>query len=291
MFPSVLLLLALDERDETIVQAFLGLAARLGVKRLSVAHFLSVDPIPSSFLPSVKHLGTVIPPELERWADVLRAALPDVAVQVHVEAGSHADALDSLQERIDADLLVIGRQPLDDDDDAWGAVGRNAMRHARCSALVVPHGWRGPSVGAVVGMDFSEHALQALKTALALFEDVVCLYQYDPRHNAAGSMTETEFALELAGNARTTFERDVLPQVGERRPELEIVGTRRASDALVARADGDHVVVVGSRGLSRFAAMLLGSTAERIAGRAASPVLVVRRKGEEMGFIEGVIRR
>lgn len=291
MFPSALLLLALDDRDDSIVEAFLSLAARLGVQRLTLVHFQGGDALPAAIARSLPERSDSIPVELERRAEQLRAALPDVPVQVRAPTGPPLDSLAVVQQDLDPDLLVLGRTAITDEDDGWGPVGRNAMRHCPTSALVVPQGWTGPAVGAVVGMDFSEHALGALKAALALFEDVVCLYQYDPHHHPAGSMTEEEFSLELARNANRSFEEDVLPELGGRTPKLEIVGTRRASDALVARADGDRLLVVGSRGLSRLAAMLLGSTAERIAGRAGTPVLIMREKGEVTGLLEGIIRR
>lgn len=291
MYPTVMLMLALDERDQATVEAFLGLAPRLGVQRLTVVHLQQVDLLPAAIARSLPTASPGPSPELSARVDALRAALPDVAVDVELGGGEPIEALDQLQQRLQPDLLVIGRSPLDDDDDAWGEIGRNAMRHARTSTLVVPHGWRGPARGAVVGVDFSAHSALALKTALQLYDDVVCLYQYDPRHRHAGSMTEVQFSLALAGNARESFEQDLLPQLGGRTPPLEVVGTRRASDAIVARADGDRMIVIGSRGLSPFAALLLGSTAERIAGRAAAPVLIVRIKGEEMGLVEGIIRR
>ena len=56
---------------------------------------------------------------------------------------------------------------------------------------------------------------------------------------------------------------------------------------LLSRA-GDYLLVVGSRGLSRIATVLLGSTAVQPAGLADGPVLVIRRKGEVPGLAEGI---
>ena len=48
---------------------------------------------------------------------------------------------------------------------------------------------------------------------------------------------------------------------------------------------------LSSRGLSRIATVLLGSTAERVAGLCDGPLLVVRRKGEVIGLLEGLFHR
>jgi nucleotide-binding universal stress UspA family protein len=48
---------------------------------------------------------------------------------------------------------------------------------------------------------------------------------------------------------------------------------------------------MGSRGLTPLAAMLLGSSADRVAGRSPGPVLIVRKKGNHMGLLAGLFHR
>lgn len=49
-----------------------------------------------------------------------------------------------------------------------------------------------------------------------------------------------------------------------------------ATEALLERAAGAQMLVVGSRGLGGFAGLLLGSTSLHVAGHAACPVVIVR---------------
>lgn len=287
MYPTAVLMLALDERDPAVVEAFLSLAPRLGLQQVVVHHVVERDSLPSALgLPAAA--SPTAPPELLARVDGLRAALPDVQIRLHTSAGSPIEAADALQSELAPDLLVLGRgaggQP-------GGESGRGLLRHARCTTLVVPDGWRPPARGAVVGVDFSDEAVAALTVATRLFEDVTCLYQYDERVSPSGQ-PDSEFRAELERNARAHFDADVRPAVGgDQALQLQLVAASRASEALLDKAGHDRVVLVGSRGLSPLAARLLGSTAERIAARASVPVLVVRQKGKVMGFIEGLAHR
>ncbi len=291
MYPTVLLFLARDDRDAVMVEGFLGIAPRIGVERIVVGHCQVDEPLPPMIarnLPTSKESAL---PDLQPHLDRIRAALPDAVVEELYEQCTPLELLEAAERDISPDLVVIARDPCTDDRPAWGQIGHNIIRHSDVSVLVVPSDWTGPTNGAVVGMDFSEHAIEALQVARRLFDDTVCVYQFNPAHRHAGSMTESEFATHVADNAQDTFAEVVVPLLKGSAPPLEVVAADKASDAVVDRAGRDHYIVAGSRGLSPFAAMLLGSTAERIAGRARAPVLVIRKKGEMMGVVEGLIHR
>jgi nucleotide-binding universal stress UspA family protein len=49
------------------------------------------------------------------------------------------------------------------------------------------------------------------------------------------------------------------------------------------------MIVVGSRGLSRSAAAILGSTAERVLTVSPLPVLIVKRKGETVHLLDALL--
>ena len=43
--------------------------------------------------------------------------------------------------------------------------------------------------------------------------------------------------------------------------------------------------------MTPLAALLLGSSADRVAGRALGPVLIVRRKGSVLGLLERLVHK
>ncbi|RME26331.1 MAG: universal stress protein [Deltaproteobacteria bacterium] len=282
MYPIALIFFAGDDRDAVMVDGFLAVAPRMGVERVIVAH-CRVDAEQGEESP--------VPPDLQPHVEALRAALPDAAVETLVDECAPPDLLEATQRDIGPDLVVIGRDPCTGDRSAWGRIGHEIIRHSDVSVLVVPADWPGTVQGAVVGMDFSDQAIEALAIARRLFDEVVCLFQFNPAHRHAGSMTEAEYSQHTTEHAHETYREVVAPQVPGELPPLEVVAASRASDALVDRAGRDRFIVAGSRGLKPIAAMLLGSTAERVAGRSGAPVLVTRKKGESMGVIEGLVHR
>lgn len=194
----------------------------------------------------------------------------DVAgVRVRSEEGDAAEIAVRVLEEEGADLLVLGRSV--DGTPGRGEHGRSLLRVSGCPVLVVPE--KGPLTfrSAVVGMDLSPSAMEALTWAHAIAPAgaVTCVAIISPE----GAEQEA---------LRRTF-RAAVAERGMAEPELELVPGASPADALVERSARFDLVCVGSRGLSPLATVILGSTAERVATRAACPVLVVRHRGEARG--------
>jgi nucleotide-binding universal stress UspA family protein len=113
----------------------------------------------------------------------------------------------------------------------------------------------------VAGTDGSPESLAALRLAAGLAE------------GSGGRL------IIVAAGSRARDAADALR--GFDAPHELRVSPERAVDALVAEARWTDLLVVGSRGLGGAAS--LGSVSERVAHRADSSVLVVRRPGEGLG--------
>lgn len=292
VFPNALLMLGLDDRDLNLLDAVVAGAERLGVRRITALHVHRRDPMP----PGLAGGAAVSSPEastaLKAICHELRLRLGDVEVEALERAGSVAEELVDVLGARDIDLVILGRRPSEDGHTAWGPDGLPIVRQASCSVLVVPRGCKLDLRRVVVGLDFSDHSTSALAVAVQIADEVRALYQFDLSAAALGSMTDEEFEVHLAENVRAHFDRDVRPLLPADRPDpvLELCPASRASTVLT-EASGKDPLVLGSRGLTRLAAMLLGSTAEQTAGKANAPVLVVRKKGQRMGVLEGMIHR
>lgn len=252
---AVVAMLALDGRDAAVLAAVRAVVARVPARVVLV------------------HAAEGPPAEAEAW---MRGLLP--GAEVRVRAGDVAEVATDTLADVGADLLVVGRAPAEPGRPARGEHGRALLRAAGCPVLVVPDGAPVPDFRrAVVGMDLSPAALDALALAQRLADTVEAVAVLSPEDAQApadtvGRAVRERLRAALAGRG--------LPEV-----PLRTVASGSPAEALLAAADGVDLLVVGSRGLSPLAAVFLGSTAERLAARSPRPVLVVRRTGEARGLL------
>lgn len=137
----------------------------------------------------------------------------------------------------------------------------------------------------VVGVDDSDGAREALRWALelaaALGAEVETVHAYD-FHPAwidydEGAEGVERWRKRAEEAARTTLQRVLADTIVE--PTMKIEETIVASDAgtaLIERAHGADLLVVGSRGRGAFTGLLLGSVSRRCIEHAPCPVVVVR---------------
>lgn len=135
----------------------------------------------------------------------------------------------------------------------------------------------------LLGVDGSEHALSAAKTAgdlartmnaeilrIVVAYDPVPPYLGEPNMQAAisGRMNEAESVIEKAIQAVGEIPGEVHTEILEGPPAeaiLEVASTRNSD-----------LIVMGSRGLGRLAGALLGSQSQKVVRHAKCPVLIIR---------------
>jgi len=291
VYPNVLVMLGLDHRDESVLEAVVDSATRLGVKSVHVCHIDNRDPIGGPLQGLTSSTPAEAPAELAAAAAQLADGLPEgVSVAAHHLVGPTEAVLVDAVDKHDVDLVVIGRNPAIDGQPGWGSSRRKLLRLTTCSVLVVPHNTKVDWTRVVCGMDFSQNARTALGVACHGADSVDAVYQYDPQTVVEAGRKQEEFRQQVAANARKIMERDILPKVpgGAARPNLVVHPGGKVADVLIRYAESSPIVM-GSRGLTPLAALLLGSSADRVAGRALGPVLIVRQKGSVLGLLESLV--
>jgi nucleotide-binding universal stress UspA family protein len=262
---AIVATVALDERDDVVLGALRSLAARVPVRRVVVLH--------------VAEHGVEIGVGLAERVAQLRAALPAVAVTSASATGRLDTAAARVLAETHADLLVIGRAGREGGRAAWGDRGLALLRAVDRPVLVVPAGAPVAFHTALVGMDLSGAALDAYALAARL-----C-----PRVSAvAVTSVDDPVPDELCAGLESRFHAAAAAR-GLAPVPLRLAAGVSPADALLAVASTADLVAVGSRGLSALAAVLLGSTAERLAGRSDRMVLVVRPGGEPRGVLGALL--
>jgi nucleotide-binding universal stress UspA family protein len=133
----------------------------------------------------------------------------------------------------------------------------------------------------VVGVDgstFSEAALRwALEDAEARAGEVVAIYAWQvPFVSIPGAFDRGE--LEQAGKdfiIRTVSAVAPAPKV----PLHTVIAEGDPAESLIKASSNADLLVVGTRGRSPFAGLLLGSVSQRCAAAATCPVVLVRQEG------------
>jgi len=297
MYPTILLCLGLDIRDEHLVQAFAERAPALGARRVLLMHVYPHEPLPwevggSSPVASADGAASTV----NLWVRELARRLPGVEVVGLHAIGQPYEEIVRVEQAEKVDLMVLGRAATGTDHPSQGIRGRAILRYTAATALVAPEGTALGCGTAVVGLDFSDASIAALAVASRLYRRVVAVYAYQVDHGLSyGGRTSEEFVHHLVDELQRHFADEVLPALPAtpQPPELRLVEDAMASEALLkaARDVSADTIVMGSHGQTRIAALLLGSTAERLTARSHVPVLVVRKPGARQGILGSLLHR
>ncbi len=200
---------------------------------------------------------------------------------------------------IELDLIIVGRR-LPTEQLAVGSVFYRLSRKAPCSVLVVPEHARTHLSRLLVMVDGSPCSTHALETAAAIArgcgEPNPQLIVQSAFHVGYG-YSYSGLSLEEAVAQRSAM---VAENLEAQLAKVDTVGL--ALEKIVANSDSPpkaalnlaaamnlDCIVVGSRGMTKPAAVLLGSTAERVLLSASLPVLVVKNKGETVRFLDALL--
>ena len=137
--------------------------------------------------------------------------------------------------------------------------------------------------GILLAVDGSEHSLHAAKEAGDLARAmkskvvrIVIAYDSIPPYLGEPNLQHAINARMKEANAILQKAQDAVGKIpGEVHTEL-IEGPAAEAIINVAKTRGSTVIVMGSRGLSTIAELVLGSTSHKVVSHAPCPVLVVR---------------
>jgi nucleotide-binding universal stress UspA family protein len=219
-------------------------------------------------------------PENGDVAARVRSTLPEA--RLHIGHGDVLDTLIDTAAAVGADVLMMGQA-------STGRRRRMARRlamKAPCSVWMVPCG-TPPAIRRILApIDFSERSADTLSVAAALTEasgqdecDALHIYFND------AAVSFDEFDEALAGDRWQRFSIFTAPV------DLHGVFTRasfvecsRVAPAIVrfAESAGSDLIVMGTRGRSTSAAVLLGSETEQVLMSSPVPVLAVKHFGSRL---------
>lgn len=134
----------------------------------------------------------------------------------------------------------------------------------------------------LVPVDGSEHAMLACRHAVALADEdkteIVLLHCYGDLPNAIGGKARKDLiaacekdGMKMLAKAIKLCEEGGIPYI----PAIQS-GAPGREIVLAAQKHGCDLIIMGSRGLSDFSGMVMGSVSHRVLRHATIPVLIVR---------------
>lgn len=293
MTQRILAALALDQQAPDVLRLAHSLVGAEG-GRLALCHVVPNPFVASALFPHVNQDAAAQVTEVERSAreaveKLVAQELPGVEPELFVELGGAASEIVRRAEAWGAELIVTGSHGRRGIERVLlGSVAASVMRYAHSSVYVQ----RQPSGSACVlaATDLSDAALPALSAAARearrLGLPLNVLYVLEPSWTGLGAAAAAPFGVtpalptvdiqrELLDSARKTLE-TAMVRAGAEGQALVAQGPAASTIVLHAEQLEAALIVVGSRGRTGIARVLLGSVAEAVSSSAPCSVLAVR---------------
>ncbi len=200
----------------------------------------------------------------------------------------------------DIDLVILSRyygQRSEQDDET--TLPRRITRKATCSVLVLPKQFTQQADELIVPVRDSECSAQALEVAAGIAEvsgarlTALNVFHVSSGYSRVGTTREEHTAL-LQASAQRECER-LLKRSNTHGVKVDCnnmpdVGNDPVTVILDVLGDGvGKGVVIGARGRTGAAGVLLGNVTEQLIRQSPSPVLAVKKKGEHMGIVQALL--
>jgi nucleotide-binding universal stress UspA family protein len=209
-------------------------------------------------------------------------ASPDVTVA----DGNLVDTLLAELAQAKADLVMVGHRR---DGRGRRSLSRRLALKAPCSVWMVPEGSEPRITSVLAAVDMSLPSAQALSVA-ALVADRAGHRQCTALHVQEPSALGFD-AVEMDGVKRA-LEHFIAPlelHGVEVVPHVEEAGSVAGAVNAQIASGGHDLVVVGTRGRSPSAAVLLGSESEEVLMASKVPVLITKEAGGRIGLVKALL--
>lgn len=300
-FYKAMIGLDLTEMDDILIKKTIVYLNFLGIDKCYFVHVAKNLAVPDEIL---KNHPELLAPGDESIESLIKSKLeefdfPDsMEIEVFAEEGAHPlDTLIRWAKIKDVDLIIMGRK---EELQGSGSLAKGVAKKAPCSVLLLQER-RPPGLPKkiMIPSDFSDHTDLIYDFGERISEELgaelmpVHLYEVPHGYSKTGKTYE-EFAEIMKENAKEDFKRFI-----QKHNHKELVCEFVLNDgegqgkALLEEAEklGADMILLGSRGKTKSAAILLGSVAEKLVlVNNVLPMLIFKKKNETMGFFEALFK-
>jgi nucleotide-binding universal stress UspA family protein len=276
VFERPLVALSLTEEDQSVMAYVRHLAGRLEWHELDFVHVSRS---------AEAHL-------LDRMRSAFRSHFENASIDdrsLHALEGPLLDQLLRVITEHERDLIVVGHRRA---RSGRRSIARRLATVSPASVWLVPEGALPQVTNILAPIDFSDHSADALSVAVQIaqahdLDRVQALHVYvDP-----STIRYDEHVEEILGQEEAAFDQ-LLTRVDTDGVEVEpifVEGTRTTQEILrTAQQHRCDLIVMNTRGRSRAAGVLLGSTTSDTMAATMVPMLAVKHFGARMSLLQAL---
>lgn len=209
------------------------------------------------------------------------------------------NAIDQLLKWIDikrVDMILMGRKDI---SDGSGVMPQKVAKLAHASVMIVPENLDIKLNKIVIPLDFSKHSRLAMEAAISIGEtsgaEIKALnaYYVPSGYHKTGKSRE-EFAEIMQQHAETDFKKFMNKNNFSDSIQCHFVldeGSPADKIYKYAKEEQADLIIMGSKGRTGMASILLGSVTEKVINYQSSiPLAVIKDKDENMGFLKALLK-
>lgn len=300
-FEKAMVGLDLTEMDDILLPKVVNLINILGIKKVYFIHVAKDLALPEDLKHSYPDL--LAPADESIKAEIISLLkthkFPDeVEYEIEVNEGNPMDLVLRWAKIKDVDLMIMGRKK---ELAGSGSLAKDMAQKAPCSVLFLSE--KAPvqiPKKVLIPMDFSEHSKFTLEFAEKVSKEIgaeilgLHLYQVPTGYYKTGKSHE-EFSEIMKGHAQKEYEKFIQKYNFQPFDCLFVLQENGVNEGrqILAYAQKENVgmILMGSRGRTSSAAILLGSVAEKLVQiNNEIPMLIFKNKGESMSFFDAILR-
>ena len=289
----------LNESDGSLVREAERISGIAGTDKIAYIHILEIQEIPEKIK---KQYPQLISPLHELTEDKIKKAVLENSKKTDgfeciVKEGRPVKALLEQVQNQDADILVIGRNQSSKRSNRKTA--ENLARKAPCSVYIIPAESKYQELKKImVASDGSGHSRNALEEAVEIasrsgIKSIYCLnvYHVPMGYHSTGKSYE-EFSEIMLHNAEAEFQ-EMMQGMDTKgvavNPVYELNDHVEKGILAVIEKENPDMLIVGARGRSTGASVLLGSVTEHLIGNIQIPLLAVKNKSAGIAFFDALL--
>jgi nucleotide-binding universal stress UspA family protein len=293
--------LDLTEMDDILIEKTIVFLKFLGIEKCYFVHVAKDLAIPQEILD--KHPELLAPSDEsieERIADKLKHFDFPSTIEIEIFAEEGEDQMEIFLRWAlikDVDLIIMGRK---ETLAGNGSLAKGIAKKAPCSILMLQEKRpAGLPKKIMVPTDFSDHTEMIYEFSERICKDLhaelvpVHIYQVPHGYSKTGKTFE-EFSEIMKENANKDFKK-FLHKNNHHDLDCHFVLNESGDEGKLLLEEANKIdadmILLGSRGRTKSAAILLGSVAEKLVMvNNVLPMLIFKKKGETVGFFEALFR-